>query len=129
MEHRKSIQLCVSATRGVGSPDPDRDAFLCRQARTVARTPRFAPRPIDATTPDGTRALLVQKPDMFCAPARLDGRAPSDPAARIACHRAKLAPDVPRAPTRTVATTDGFGAQALATAAPQRWCQPAAEVP
>ena len=129
LELRKSIELCVPATRDGGTLDLDRDAFLCRQTRTVGGTPRFGPRAIDVTTPDGTRALVVQKPYAFCAPARLGGRAPSDPAARIACYRAKLAPGTPRAPTRTVTTTDGFGAQALATSAPHRWCQPAAEVP
>jgi hypothetical protein len=124
-ELRRPTELCLAATRDGSPVDPSRDALVCYQAKTLPGTPRVAARTIEATEETGTAMLMVQKPATFCLPARLDATAAADPAARLACYRAKPAPGSPRPVPRALAATDAFGTRALTAVKPTAWCQPA----
>jgi acyl-homoserine lactone acylase PvdQ len=117
----KPKTLCVpTLADGVSSPLL-LDGFRCRQASKPS--PRFARRAIALSDAFGDRSALAVKPQQVCSAAGIEGEAPADPSAYLACYRVSGVSPKPAA--RSVAITNDVGPSGLTTSKLSMVCLPA----
>lgn len=80
-------RLCVPADKDAVPEPPGLDVFKCHSAHLAGRKPRFAETTVTVTDEFGSAKVVVERPEMLCNPASVNGSEVLHEQAHLVCYK------------------------------------------